>query len=74
MDRTTLPHSPAQLNDTLPTVSLYSHHKAMGMASTRMELFHNTNILPMDLKLLRVDVVFVTVQTHQVYLLACPME
>lgn len=74
MDRITLLRSPDQLNDNLHTASLYSRHRAMGTASTRMELFHRINILPMHLQHLRLAVAFVTVQTHQVYLLACPME
>ena len=74
MDRTTLLHSLDQLNDKSPTASLCSRHRAMGSASTRMELFYKTNILPMHLQHLRLAVAFVTVQTHQVYLLECPME
>ena len=67
-------HSPAQPNDNLPTASLYSLHRAMATASTRMELFHKANILRMRLLQFRLDVVFVNVQTHQVCLLACQME
>ena len=74
MDRTILLHSPVRLNDNSATANLYSPHKAMGMASTRMELFPRTKPLPTRLLHLRVDVVYVTVQTHRVYRLACPME
>ena len=70
MDRITLLHSPVQLSDNLPTANLYNLHRVTGMATIRMEYFHKPK-LPMRLQHLRVDVVFVTAQTHQVYQLAC---